>query len=390
VIPAKRVRWAPIISALLALPTLAEAKSLLIMKLEPGTLDAELVKVLDDAVRVGARKAKKGKVLPAPALDFAGMQLAAGCLDEGTECISAIGKTIGAERVLRVVPSGAAARLTLEFTLVEVKTAKASAYEAKLEEVTAESRVEVEWHAMIALGAKPPPLEGRIALLMGTSIGSLEGAELFLDDKKVPRSSLDSVPAGWHRLEVHQQGFETFIWQETVKAGRVVEVRVAFTPRTVAEAPPPPPPSVDLAPAPPPPPAAVVATTPDVGSPIVYTFVLGGAAIASGIAGTVLAAMGQMAENRLHDRAMNRAAEYVECVTGAAPSSLDLCREIEKDSDLLKPAQYGSWVSFAAAGAFAIGAVVAFFFEWDSGEREVTVGLLPGPNEANATLSVRF
>jgi hypothetical protein len=230
---------------------------ILVLKLEAETLPSELAATFDEAIRDGVRKSKKAKLLAAPALDFGGMQMAAGCIDDGAECLASMGRPLNAERVLRVVMTGSAQAATFTFTQVQVKRPKLrpQVYEAKLTGLSADSKEELTWHTMTALGAKPPVLGGSIELSAAAGSGSLEGAEYFLDDKKVPKSALESVAPGNHRLEVHQRGYETFIWMGEVKKGRAEKVRVDLKSKGAVAYDPPPPPSLDATPpvSPPPP-----------------------------------------------------------------------------------------------------------------------------------------
>lgn len=392
---------AVLLSALVT-PALADARGgILVLKLEHEGLAPDVVEALEDGLRAGVRRAKRGKLLSAPALDFSGMQLAAGCLDDGPECLANMGRPLGATRVVRAQLSGDQARGKLTITVVMVRGQKRKIYEATLTEIGADTRTEVAWHASKALGAKPPPLQGGIALLMGSSIGTLEGAEIFLDDKKVPRSALESLSPGNHRLEVHQRGFDTFIWIGDVKPGRQTEVRVELKPTQVTAATPPPeppPPMVETPPvtppprAAPPPPVTTVVTTPDDPQPIFYTFFVGAAAVLAAGTGTVFAVMAQESLNSLEAMEEEHGnAVYSSCLLDKPDTPL--CNDLNDLEDRRRLGQVGSAAAFITAGALGAAAITVFFIEWtldDEPEMDVAFGIAPTDGGASAGMSLAF
>jgi hypothetical protein len=398
-------------------PAHAQRKSgILVLKLEAEGLPDELATALDDAVRTGVRRSKKGKLLPAPALDFSGMQMAAGCLDDGADCLLAMGRPLGAKSVIRVAMSGNLQKATFTFTLVGLTKGRVQTYEAKLEDLDEESAEELTWHTLAVLGARPPPLTGSIDLLMANNIGGLEGAEYFLDDNKVPKSALNSVSPGRHRLEVHQRGFETFIWIGEVKRGRNEQVRVELKPKAaVAYDPPPPagdgspvetpevnvpPPSID--PPPPPSPAITITTTPEQ-APIIYTFVVGGAAVAAAGVGVAFVVMGQSAKSALQTLRDAGTPNYQAC-TGAKDGdgnepaerierSDPRCDPFRKDLDKLDRSTIGNLAGFITAGVLAAGAVGIFFLERSAGEEvstDVAFGVAPMPGGGAVSMTLDF
>ncbi len=395
----------PLLAGVLILGALAGASgahaakkegAILILKLESEGLAPELVTVLDEAVRTGVRRAKKGRVLPAPALDFSGMQMAAGCLDDSADCLLSMGRPLNATRVIRVVMSGNNEHATFTITVVGMKKGRAQTYEAKLDDLGPESKEELTWHTLAALGIKQPPLEGGIELFMASSIGSLEGAEYFLDDKKVPRSALESLAPGAHRVEVHQKGFETFIWIGEIKKGRTEQVRVEFKPRqstAVAVGPPdePPPGSWrrhdDLPPpaGESPPPSLRVATTHE--APIIYTFVVGGAAVVAAGVAVAFLVIGKNAHDALvpHKDDPN----YSQCTEDR---SLPECEPFQPHLDRLHSATIGNFAGFITAGVLAAGAVGVFFLEKNAEVEghDVAFGVAPTDGGAAASMSMRF
>lgn len=391
-----------ILLSVLATPGLAEARGgILVLKLEQEGLPPAVVEALQQGLRAGVRRARRGRLLSPPALDFAGMQLTAGCVDDGPACLATMGRPIGASRVVRTQLVGDQARSELTITVVMVRNQRRRVYQAELTDITADSRAEVAWHASKALGGKPPPLQGGIALLMGSSIGTLEGAEFFLDDKKVSRAALEKLSPGNHRLEVHQRGFETFIWIGDVKPGRQSEVRVELKPTKVATAspPPPPPPAVETPPVSPPPPAAVppppsntVVTGPNDSQPIFYTFFVGGAAVLAAGTGVVFAVIGKESNDKLHElEEENGEGLYSGCVTEKPDT--ELCNEVNRYEDRRRLGEVGNYAAFITAGVLAATAVTVFFIEWSAGDEssmDVAVGLAPTDGGAAAGMTVSF
>jgi hypothetical protein len=397
--------------------------TLLVLKLEAEALPADLATALDEAIREGVKKSKRAKLLAAPALDFGGMQMAAGCFDDGADCLAQMGRPLNAERVMRVVMTGTAKDATFTFTIVSVrKKGRPQTYEAKLSDLKPDSAEELSWHTETALGGKPAVLGGSIVLMMGSSIGSLEGAEYFLDDNKVPKSQLDAIVPGNHRLEVHQKGFETFIWIGEIKKGRAEQVKVELKPKgSLAYDPPPPseglvtppvsppPPEVEtpeVSAEPPPPPITAVTTEKEGEGKIVYTFVIGGAAVIAAAVGVAFSVIGLKAQSALKER--SNLENYHAC-TGATlvddngqpvnpqPASLDkdstACAAFQPYTDRLETATIGHRAGYISAGVLAVGAIAVYFLERSSGESTetgVAFGVAPTDGGAEASMMMRF
>lgn len=376
--------------AVCAVPGAASAATgVLVLPLEDGGLPASTAKALDAAVRAEVRASlPKSKLLPPPALSLSDLQIAAGCVDASPACLAGIGRTLRAGRVVRVVGRGSAEQWTLRVLSVNTKTARASSHEAVLAGVDEDSAAELRWHVATALGSEPAPLTGRIELYTASKVGSLAGAELLLDDARVPAGRLAKVSPGRHRVEVRQKGFETFIWLGQVRGGRTTRVAVRFDPK---QSPPAPPPVVETPPiaaAPAAPgsspraaPVEEVKPIPPESPTLVYTWVFGAGAVAAATAATVLGLQTKGVERDVE-------AQRLAC-EGDNP--------VDKDSDLCRRGQRLEKVQFAVwAGAVALaGAAVAAFFLEDgpaivSGNGNVTVGVAPQPGGAAAALRVNF
>jgi hypothetical protein len=412
-----RLGWACALAVGLASGTARAEQGVLVLSLEHEGLPAAIVKVLDAAVRDEVKASlPQYALLPPPALDLNEMQLAAGCVDASPTCLSSIGRTLGAARVVRVTTQGTAQRLKVKVLVVRTQSRKATSYDGELVGVDAESGPELRWHVAKGLGRDPGPLSGGIELYTASKVGALEGAEVFLDDTRVTPAALAALAPGKHRVAVHQQGFETFIWLGQVRPGRATRVGVVFEPKRVAAATPPPPapppaaappppptvtrpPPVASAPPPGPPPAAapppppatpppgVVTPGPARGPRLLFTWVFAAGAVVAGSAGTIFAVQTQQAEREVNDAPL---ACYDET---AVDWDHPTCQR-GRSRELMQ------FVAWGATGAFAAAAVAAFFLEdgpelfsqtRDGGEgATVRVGVAPGPDGVAAGLRVDF
>ena len=372
------------VALLLSAPALAEAQSLLVLRVEHDKLDAGLSRQIDGWVRDEAKKSlPKVVLLPPPALDFPDMQMAAGCADDSPACLASIGRTLGASQVLRVQVFGAPKKAELRVALVQVQASRGAVQSEILEDVGEASEAELRYHVAKALGAKPAPLTGKITLV--AEPGALDGAELFLDDKKVPRGALAKVEAGKHRLDVHQRDHEAFIWIGEVKGGRETVVQVELVPKRpappVAVAVPPPverrpdAPSAAAAGAPEGPAAQVFTPGPeeDEGGRV-YTWVLAGSAAVAAGAGVVLGLRVLSQEDQVVREGLDcPGADYdaAGCASGRRTALF-------------------TNLAWGAAGGLAVGAVLAYFLEDAGDDQAVDLGVAPTSGGAHATFRLRF
>ncbi len=370
-----------------AAPAVAAEKAVLVLKLEHPGLEDAVVRTLDDAVRNQIKKSlPKQKLLPAPALDLPAMQVAAGCADDTASCLASIGDTMGGGLVVRVRLSGAQKKADLEITMVRVVTGKLDSYRAELREVDAASELELRWHVEKALGFKPAPLFGTLNLVTASKMGSLEGAEIFLDDKKVPKVALERLEPGQHRLEIIQQGFENFIWVGVVRPGRETAVMVSFEPKTVAVAPP-----ADVTPpiaeAPPPPvtltPEIVASGPPEDEPKLRFTWIFGAGAIISATVGTVAWLMFTTSTKPEAERVAGDPASPEE----------ERVRKLAELNDQASRQKNINYVSTGVAAGLGVATIVAFFLEggpdlFGRDDTQVAVGITP--DGAHATFELRF
>lgn len=400
-------------AALTTPPTLAAKPAILVLELEGAGLPNAVASTLDAAIRDEVRSVVGGRtnVLPKPALDFAGMKLAAGCVEDGVGCLVVIGRTLGAARILQTKISGRSNAGRLDLTLIEVGRGRATKRSFDLTDIAADSAVELRLYVAAVFGVKKKPPPGEIGLFVASEIGKLDGAEVLLDDKKVPRSLLASVAVGQHRVEVRQQGFETFIWVGTVRPGRRTKVGVTFiptkseppvaTPPLVTTPPITTPPIARLEPRPTPaPPPPVDATPPDTTpapTPVqpkkggrVVTWLLGGAALVAGGVG------GFYGVKVLGDRKTldDMQAELTDaCLDDPSCGRKDVCDFDGKPQACIDGGRHAaiSTVAWISAGALAAGSVVAFFVEGSSGDDvEVSGAIVPTGEGAAASMLVRF
>lgn len=383
---------------------------LLILLLEADDIPSNLALAVNAAVRDEAASASLGlKLLPPPAMDFTSMQLAAACIDDGASCLAGIGRTLGASKVMRVQLTGPVRKATFKLTVVNVRSRKAKKTEITIDDLDSESLPQVRWWVSKILGGNPKPLVGAIALVIGGDEGSLDEAELFLDDRKVTEASLAKVSPGRHRLEVRQKGYESFLWMGNVRSGQETLVTVKFNAKIrvtppISKAPPKGPgelkaqkpevakvaPPVKTAPpngpnkgaeiAPPPPSAEV---SPD-GPRLVYTWVFLGAGAVSLGAAVGFVIFGQRANDNLDRAAQDDPALYARCRADDPPRGV--CDGITGDVRNLTIASIGNIAGYALAGVFGALSVWQFFEE--DGPLLFSAG--PTAGGASASVSMRF
>jgi hypothetical protein len=218
----------------------AVPKTVLVLRLEGGGLPDDLVQKLDAATRDQTKATWKGvKLLPPPVLEFEAMRVAAGCADDGPACLANLGATLGATDVVRVTITGNVpkkARLTVAHVRVKDQHMRPP-HRIEIDDIDQNAIDEFRFHVALALGDKKvaPPL-GSIALQVPPEIGGPDGLEIFLDDRKSPPSALKSLPPGDHRVELHKEGFDTFVASAFVRPGRETVVSVSFERQKPAEA----------------------------------------------------------------------------------------------------------------------------------------------------------
>ena len=347
------------------------ARRVMVLPLMTDFLSEGLARQLEEGVReeVGAAMPQY-ILLPRPALDLTSLKVAAGCADDGPKCLALIGRTTGAQWVVQVSLQGRKDRARLLVQRVPSRRAsQGSMYEAQLSDVGAASTRELRWHVATALGVRPAPLRGRIVLMTGSKVGSLQGARILLDDRRIPASGLEQVNPGRHRVEVRQTGFEPFVWSGAVRPGRDTPVRVRFVPRDVLPSAPPK--------APPPVVPTTVAATEESSGPV-WTWVLGaGAVVAAGTA-TVFGV------------------QVLGLEADAEDDELD-CDGEHKDNSVCEDGRSRALlanITWGVAGALAVGAVVSYFIE-TSGDDEpdavtTTFGVAPTDDGVAASLQLTF
>lgn len=372
----------------------AGADGVLLLPVEHPGLAPSTVEALEEALRAEAKATLDSKLLPAPALELPDLQVAAGCADASAACLGKIGRILRAAHVVRVITQGSAAELRVRVIWVQSKSGRIQEAEATLYDVDPDSAGEFRWHVARAFGRDPGPLTGRIELHTSSKIGSLAGAELFVDDKPVPAGALQRLPVGEHRVEVRKAGFETFIWLGPVRGGRATPVAVHFEPKTTPAVPgpsaipetpaiaDPPPPTLGATPAQPDPPLSTEQAV-EPAPQLVYTWVFGASALVAAGAATVLAVQTQKLEDEVTDLRLA-------CKT---PEDRDWDHDTCRSGRSRETIQFVVWgVSAALAG----GAVAAFFLEDgpslfdDEPSQAVVWGIAPTPGGVAGSLQVRF
>lgn len=370
----------------------AADQSILVLPIEHGSLSAPLVKDLDRVARERAHAAFPGTTLmPAPALTVPDLLVAAGCAKASYTCFAGIGRTVGASQVVRVQVDGTAERAKLTVTHVRVASKRGSKHTASIDDLPNAIAI-FGWHVEKGAGGDPAPLTGQIKLLTQGGLGSLEGAELFLDDQRITPAALDKLAPGEHHLIVKQQGFESVHWRGAIEGGRTETVRVEFVPEKKAEPPPPPPPPPALAtaPPPPPPPSNVITGPVDGEEPefgLFYTLIFGGAAALVGAA---------WVWTKLDTLSIQREVEGPavpgNCYWPGERDTYELCQRGESREPVL-------WGLGIGAGALALTTLVALYLEWPDGTEpgmeteagsQVGVSIAPTAGGAAAGLSLTF
>ncbi len=381
-----------------ATPALAAKPAVLVLELETQGLPDGVGEALDAAMRAEVAEilGSERSLLPKPALDFDGMKLAAGCTDEGVGCLVVIGRTLGAAQVLQAVLAGSTERARASFTLVEVETEEVRRSAAELTSVDAASAAELRVHVAAAFGVRREPPTGAIVLSATVDLG---GAELLLDDKKIPPSLLSRVPPGEHRLELRKSGYETFIWVGAVRPGRPTQVAVNLTLSPVATRGMPPIPGAPVDVAPPPDPAPGRAPAPPASGRL-WTWVLGGAAVVAAGVGTAFGLRVMALESDLTEASARLSAACNDdptCVQTRSGEQTTVCafEEASRDCDAASSAATISTLAWVAAGGLAVGAVTAWFLEAPPDEPpaarvEVTAGVAPLPGGGAASVQLRF
>jgi hypothetical protein len=338
-----------------------EPKTVLILPLETPGLPDDSAKALDEVFRAEVQKGLSGKLtfLPAPKLDFQGLQLAAGCGDDGPGCLTAIGKELGVGRIIRGQLVGTAKKATFKMTMVRVQSGKVEVpAPEEMKDLDAESAAELRYHIVRMFGGKPAPLLGSIELVAGGKDPSFDSAEYFLDDQKVAGKTLAKVQPGDHRLSVHRPGFESVIWMGEVRPGKKTVVKVEW--KTASAAPPPPvvavvppkspPPPMTATPPPPttpPPTSEQVSVTPEPPPRLLFTWVFATGTVVGAATWGVLGA-------QVIDRENQATSEYYDCANG------------DRDDPVCSGGrQLATFTNIAivATGAFLAATVTAFFLE---------------------------
>ena len=344
----------------------AQTKRVLLLPLSADFLDPSLVRQLDKELRDEVSQAMPDYlVLPRPALDLTSMKVAAGCATDGPRCLALIGRTAQAVYVLQVTLRGSPRKARLFVRQVDARPNRRSTkYEAELVDVGPASNRELRWHLATALGAKPPPLMGRISLVPGRANG-LRGARILLDDRQVPLAALDQVNPGQHRLEVQRDGYQTFTWMGSIRPGRDTAIQLP----TVALRDPARRRAIDPA-------APSVAAVESSSSPV-WGWILGaGAVVAAGTA-TVFAV--QVLD-------LEKDAEEADLQCDAEDENNSVCEDGRSRALLTN-------ITWGVAGALAVGSLVAFLVETsgDDGETASTrVGVAPTRDGVSAAVQVSF
>ncbi|MCC7386668.1 MAG: hypothetical protein IT384_32825 [Deltaproteobacteria bacterium] len=397
----KRVLATGAMLLVLAVGQQAEAApkgSLLALGLEASGLPASLVASLDAAMRAEADEVtgRRVKLLPKPAIDFEGMRLAAGCADDGPECLTTIARTMGATQLLRARLVGDPTRARVELTVLEVGSGKAQTTTGELTEIDADSALELRILVAQAFGVKKDAPPGSIALSLAGGSATLAGAELMLDDRGVEASALKRVSAGAHRLEVRQEGFETFLWRGAVRPGRETRVEVAFQPKaplgvalTGAGAATPEIGSGSELEAPP---TTVDASAERAGPNLVLPVILGGVAAAAILFGSIEFGLMKSAESSLaEDCRLPENAARCAPTPGAGETVCDGANPLDQCADGERAATLAT-ISFVSAGVLAAGAATFLYLELAADRSTPTYGgsVVPTANGASLSAYLHF
>ena len=348
------------------------APRVLVLPLSSDFLTDDVARILEEEVRRGVAEAMpQHVVLPKPALDLASMQVAAGCAADGPQCLALIGRTTQATAVVQVGLQGSTEKARLVVRRVQSRGGDLDESEAELTDVGRDSRKEVRWHVATGLGAKLAPLTGRIVLMVSKKAPPLDGAKVLLDDRPVTVASLKQVSPGLHRIEIVQKGFEPFRWQGAVRPGRDAQVRIIRTPRQrVAET------EAPATASPPDAPNSVVAS--DEGSGPLWTWILGGAAVAAAGTATVFGI------------------QVIGLESDAEEDTLD-CDGDDRNDATCKDGRDRALmanIAWGVAGGLAVGAVISYFIESDDDDDDDDVsaqfGVSPTPEGVSAAVRMSF
>ncbi|MBI4819490.1 MAG: hypothetical protein HY791_24675 [Deltaproteobacteria bacterium] len=321
------------------------------------------------------------KLLPKPALDFEGMKLAAGCLDEGLECLKTIADTIGARTVTLT-------RVDMVSDAVSVRVLwsdeKRGGGTVSLDfSDTGEATIQDVAEVVAGLVSKGQVPSGSLALA-AKDAASLEGAVLTIDGESATLAGLSAVSPGRHRLAIRQSGFREFTWSGSVRPGKSVSIPVELEPEpghtqqivasTPGASPTPEIPGVEAtAPKHEAEIAVVSPAIPPESGPSVLGFILLGAAT---VAGGVAIAEGVSVVGTEDDLDAYCAAN--DCAPDPCEVRADLCDAGEQAAALAN-------VAWILAGAFAVGSVITFVLDTGD-EQPISLGVAKG----TATLGFAF
>ena len=358
----------------LVLSTPAEAqtrRSVLVLRLEHPGLGTDFAGKLEEAMRAGVKRAlPRYTLLPAPEIELAALQRAAGCVTDDRLCLVGIGRTLDAAQVVRVRLEGTRDRARLTVERVRTRSGTAERYEAELGALDEHSPAEMAWHLERAFGRNIPPLVGRVDLVAQTEPERLQGAQLRLDDKPVTAEALEEVPAGDHKIEVRQIGFEPFIWHGGVRPGRTTRVEIRWVSR-MEHAP-------ELALRPAPTSTAVGELTEESDGPdFAATWILGSATVIAATASTVLAVTVLKREKDAEEEGLD-------------------CQDLDRNHPTCSAGRRQALmttIGWGVTGALAVATVTALVLEWPSSEaaeQPVQVGLALTRGGAAASLSLAF
>ncbi len=356
--------------------------SVLVLPVEQSSFDAQLGKALDAEARSRVKTAMpEATLMPAPALGVPDLLVAAGCAKANYACFAGIGRTVGATDVVRVQLEGTAKRVKLIVTRVRVANKRGSKHSATLKDFSMDALQVFGWHVEKGAGGSPAPLTGRIKLLTAGGLGSLDGAELFLDDQRITRPALDTLAPGEHHLIVKQTGFESVHWRGRIEGGRTETVRIEFVPEQKTAPPPPP-----VASGPPPPtgePPVTVTGPVDGEEPeygLFYSLILGSLTVVAGASIAYLGLQVLSTEDKVVEMGANCEAD----------PDQQICADGRQQAALTN-------VAIGVTVALGVATAVALIVEWPDGSEpemesgpEVSFGIGPTDGGAAAAMTLRF
>lgn len=373
--------------------------SVLVLQLEAAGLPETHLGALDAAMReeIAGLIPARAKLLPRPALDFAGLREATGCADPSNSCLQSIAKTISATQVVRVSLAGSLEQMKGTLVIVEVASGKVKSANLELFDVGADSVIELRHQIALAYGIKRELPPGSVSLYVASSVGKLEGAELFLEGVAAKASDLTKLATGKRTIEVRQQGFEPFRWSGYVHAGRDVRVGVTFAPMSAPDpvvgqvAPPDAP--VDPTPAIDAPPAGeapvTVAVTPaetDSGPNYLVPAILGVGSLTAAIVATIGGVQVLSAQNRHADECNVTTGRDVRCGDALDPGptcTLDYCEDARGAATL-------STAFWVVSGLLGAGAVTSYLVVTALADDDSPVTGTVAPAPGGATLILRY